>query len=183
MPARGTPRALRPTPEMLLRVVLCAAAVVVCYRLDWTWLGFLTSEVVLRWVHLLGFDGERISPIVIAWRGEQFAFGIACTYADVWFGAIPLLWRRDLGVGRNLGAQVLFAAGLLGFNLIRQAATALVFAAGVPWSVTDAVSGGLGYFAVWAFLVAWLERSPTAARPAMPAIRSRTAATAPLVVP
>ena len=174
----GLPGIPRPSPELLLRLGLCVLAVLVCYRLDWSWLSFITSEAVLRFVGWLGFAVERLSPRQIAWNGQRFEFGIACTFADVFCGALPLLWLRSAGVWRNAADIAAFAAGLFAFNLLRQATAALLFAAGAPWALTDAVIGGLGYFVVWTFLVRRLERDAAA-----PSRTSRTAATPSAVAP
>jgi len=157
--------------ELLKRLPLCAAAVLICYQLQWTWLRFLTSEATLRFVGWCGYTGERLSPNLIAWHGQQFQFDIACTYADVFCGALPFLWIRGTSLVRNAASVAAFAAGLFAFNLLHQAATDLAFIAGVPWTLADETIGGLSYFAVWVFLVRRLERSsaitlPTAATPA-----------------
>ena len=153
-------------PELPRRLPFCALAVVLCYQFHWMALRFVTSEATLRFVTWLGYAGERLSAHQIAWNGQVFEYGIACTFADVFCGALPLLWVRRAGVLRNAEFVVAFAAGLFAFNLFRQAVTDLLFGAGVPWSLADNVIGGLSYFAVWVFLVRWLERGS----PSTPAI-------------
>lgn len=145
--------------EILRRLPLCAAAVLVCYQLHWTWLRFVTSEATLRFVEWCGYAAERLSPHSIAWNGQRFEFGISCTFADVFCGALPLLWVRHRGLLRNGALVVAFAAGLFAFNLFRQGLADVAFAAGVPWRYADLTVGGLSYFAVWVFLVRTLERS------------------------
>jgi hypothetical protein len=150
-------------------------AVVICYQFDWTWLRFISSEATLRFVSWFGYTGERLSSHLIAWNGERFEFGIACSFADVICGALPLLWIRNLGIVPNTALMVGAAAGLVAFNLLRQAAADMMFMTGLSWSVTDSIIGGLSYFAVWAFIVRWHERNS--------AITASTAATPSEVIP
>lgn len=150
-------------------------AVLICYCFDWMWLRFVTSEATLRFVEWRGFDAARLSPHAIAWNGQHFEFGIACTFADVFCGALPLLWVRRASLLRNAGFIAAFAVGLFAFNLLRQSVADLLFGAGVPWTLADNAIGALSYFAVWVFLVRWLERTASITRP--------TASTASLVSP
>jgi hypothetical protein len=145
--------------ELSWRLPLCVLAVLICYQFEWTWLRFATSEATLRFVEWCGYPGRRLSPHLIAWNDQRFEFGIGCTFADVFCGAVPLLWIRSAGILRNSAFVIVFAAGLFVFNLLRQATADLIFAAGAPWALADNILGGLSYFAVWVFLIRWLERS------------------------
>lgn len=147
------------SPELLKRLPFCAAAVLICYQFDWTWLRFLTSEATMYFAAWRGYTVQRLSPDLIAWNGQQFQFGIACTFADVFCGAVPLFWVRSTGILRNVANVIVLAGGLFAFNLLRQGATDLVFSAGVSWTLADNAIGALSYFGVWVFLVRWLERS------------------------
>ena len=139
------------------------------------WLRFVTSEATLRFVEWRGFEAVRLSPHAIAWGGQHFEFGIACTFADVFCGALPLLWVRRAGVPRNAGYIAAFAVGLFAFNLLRQSLADVLFGAGLAWPLADNAVGALSYFAVWVFLVRWLERAVS--------ITPRIAATASAVSP
>ena len=151
--------AWRLSPELPKRLVLTVLAVLICYQFHWTWLRFMTSEASLVFAQWRGFMVERLSPDLIAWGGHRFEFGIACTFADVFCGAIPMLWIWQAGVRRNVAFIAAFAVGLFACNILRNLGTDLVFSAGVPWTVADNLIGALSYFAVWVFLVRHLERN------------------------
>ena len=161
--------------ELLKRLPLTALAVLICYQFSWTWLRFVTSDVALHFAFWRGYPAERLSPHLIAWNGHQFEFGIACTFADVCCGALPLLWLRNASLLRNGLSFIAFAVGLFVLNLLRNAVTDVAFSAGVAWPLADNAIGALSYFAVWVFLVRRLERDA--------AITSFTASTASLVTP
>jgi hypothetical protein len=157
-PARTGPARTGYLPATLLwRLPLVFVAVLACYRFDWMWLRLLTSEAALRFAEWRGFSVERLGPDLIAWNAGRFQFGIACTFVDVFCGAIPLIWMRAWRIDRNLLAIGGLAAAIAVFNLLRRMGTDLAFSLGVPWAVADAVFGGLGYFVVWAGLVRWHE--------------------------
>jgi len=161
-----------------VRLPLVLAAVLLCYQFEWTGLRYLTSEVALRFAEWRGFAANRLGTDLIAWNGERFRFGIGCTFADVFCGAIPLIWVRSFGAPRNILNIGVLAVGLLGFNLLRRTLTDLIFgfAAWVPWPVLDQAIGGLSYFAVWVCLVRWLEQHASP-------MRATTAATPSAVAP
>jgi len=146
---------LRLSPTLLKRLPLVLAAVVACYQFNWDSLRYLTSEVALRFAELRGFPAERLGPDLISWNGGLYQFGIACTFADVFCGAVPLVWGS--GAACNIRNIVGLAAALFVFNLIRRCLTDLVFSAGAPWPVADQAIGGAAYFAVWVCLVRWRE--------------------------
>jgi len=145
----------RLSPTLLKRLPLVLVAVVACYQFNWDSLRYLTSEVALRFAELRGFPAERLGPDLISWNGGLYQFGIACTFADVFCGAVPLVWGS--GAACNIRNIVGLAAALFVFNLIRRCLTDLVFSAGAPWPVADQAIGGAAYFAVWICLVRWRE--------------------------
>jgi hypothetical protein len=136
---------------------LVATAVFACYRFQWWGLRYLTSEVVLRFAGFRGYPTERLGPDLISWNNGLYHFGIACTFADVFCGAIPLVWMWSVGVFRNLANLTVFAVVLFAFNVLRLYLTDLVFTAGASWLVADQVIGGAAYFAVWVCLMKWIE--------------------------
>lgn len=159
MTPAGLAATWRALPDLVKRLPLVLLAVVACYRFEWTGLRYATSEVALRLAEWRGFPAARLGTDLIAWGGHRFQFGIACTFADVLCGAIPLLWIGALGATRNAVNVLAFAAGLLAFNLVRRCTTDIVFGSvDLPWSVLDQALGGLSYFLVWMFLVRWRER-------------------------
>jgi len=155
-------------------VPVSAVLVVACYQFHWTWLRFITSEVSLRFAAWRGYAVERLAADVIAWNGHRFIFGIACTFADVFCGALPILWIRRAGVARNGLVFLAFGVSLFVFNILRNLVTDTLFSAGVPWSLTDQGIGALSYFGIWVFLVRWVERTSamTSITPATPSVVS-----------
>lgn len=144
-------------PTLLKRLPMVLVAVVICYQLKWDSLRYVTSEVVLRFAEWRGFHAERLGSDLISWNGELFQFGVACTFADVFCGAVPLVWIWRLGLVCNLMHVAGLAVALFTFNLFRDCLTDLIFSAGVPWIVADQVIGGAAYFAVWVCVARWLE--------------------------
>lgn len=147
----------RLTPTLMRRLPLVLASVVLCYQFEWSALRYLTSEVALRFAEWRGYPAERFGSDLIGWNGELYQFTIGCTFADVFCGAIPLVWISRLGLVRNFGNIAGLAAALLVFNLFRRCVTDLIFSAGIPWSVADQAIAGAAYFAVWICLVKWCE--------------------------
>jgi hypothetical protein len=140
-----------------MRFPMVLGAVFACYQFKWDDLRFITSEAALRFAEWRGCQVERLGPDLISWNGTMYHFGIACTFADVFCGAIPLLliWRS--GVIYNLVNVVAFGAVLSVFNVFRICLTDLIFSTGAPWVIADQVIGGAAYFIVWAFLLRWLR--------------------------
>src|SRR5690348_10655113 len=79
--------------EIALRFLLCALAVILCYQFEWRWLRFLTSELQMRLDALLGMPHQRVAQDILLWKGTLYQYVNACTFVDVWFGAIPLMWN------------------------------------------------------------------------------------------
>jgi len=138
----------------LHRGLLCALAVLVCYRFEWTLLRLVTSEAILRMTAALDFPVARVSPDTLQVGGLQFRFVIACTFADVFFGALPLLWSWQRSYVRNFVEFAAFGAGLFFFNLLRLECGLLAYLKGMPWELAHGVEGGIAYFLVWM----WIER-------------------------
>jgi hypothetical protein len=159
--------ATRPTTEFVVRVALAAAAVVLCYQFRWDLLRFVVSELNLRLDALMGVTLQRMSADTVMWHGQLYRYVIACTFADVWCGAIPLIWdlRRLggppkqvlLGWGHNFARILVFGVVLIAFDAFRLSVSDVLFAAGVPWDLAHGIVGGLAYFAVWVWI--WNHRS------------------------
>jgi hypothetical protein len=150
----------------LRRGSLCALAVLACYQLDWTFLRFLTSEAILRISAALGFPVARVSADTLQVGGLQLRFVIACTFADVYCGALPLLWNSRRSYLHNLLEFAVFGAALFFFNLLRLEGGLVGYMKGVPWELAHGVEGGVAYFLVWL----WIEHRrswalPTRLRP------------------
>jgi len=149
--------ARRISPEALLRFGLVPLTVGVCYLLGWHWLKHLTLEMNLRLDALLGIPLERLTAETVMWRGQIYRYEIACTFADVWCGALPLIWNLRKTVGRNVLDALLFGAALIGFNVARLSFSDVLFAAGIAWDIAHHVISGVSYFAVWTWI--WRNRS------------------------
>ncbi|HEY7519192.1 MAG TPA: hypothetical protein VIE36_12940 [Methylomirabilota bacterium] len=139
------------------RLPLVALAVGLCYCFSWESLRLFTSEVALQFARGRGFEAHRLAPDTIAWSGETFNFGISCTFADVFCGAVPLLWRRPRGLRWNLALVASFGVVLTLFNLVRRCLTDSLFSAGIPWSLADEAIAGVAYLLVWIWVVRQLE--------------------------
>lgn len=143
--------------EVIYRAGLVAIFAASAHQLQWEWLRFLTSEFVLRVSVYLGMPTTRVTFDTIQIQGERFQFLISCTFADVFIGCIPLVWRLDRSLIRNLARLVLAATALFAFNAVRLETGQVLYSHDVPWMVADGILGGFAYLAVW--LVIWHTRS------------------------
>ena len=105
---------------------------------------------------LAGVFLQRIGPETVMFRGQVYRYVIACTFADVFCGAIPLLWDLRSTVLRNLALLAAFAVVLFAFNIFRLSLSDALFAHGVSWNLGHNVVSGFAYFAVWSWL--WPHR-------------------------
>jgi hypothetical protein len=135
--------------ELIIRVLLVAAAVGTCYCFKWQWLRYLTSEANIRIDALAGMHQVRVSIDTVWWNGIYYYYANACTFADVWCGAVPLVWDIRKRLIRNLALIAGLAVALFVFNVLRLSASDILFGAGVPWPLAHHVVGGLSYFVVW----------------------------------
>jgi hypothetical protein len=138
--------------SLVPRLMLTVLAVVICYQFRWDSVRFLTAELHLRLAALLGMTRERIAPDGVLWGGRVYNYVTACTFADVWCGAIPLLWDLRRPLPSNLARIGMLAIGLLGLNVLRLTLSDGLFTLGVPWLLAHDVIAGLAYFAVWVWL-------------------------------
>jgi hypothetical protein len=143
--------------EFLCRAGLVVVFATLAHQFQWHWLRFVTSEVVLRVSLALGMARQRASFDTISGQGTLFCFVTACTFVDVFLGSIPLLWRLDQSLLRNLVRLTAAAAALFCFNVSRLEVGQILYAHGTPWTLADDVLGGVAYFGVW--LVIWHLRS------------------------
>jgi hypothetical protein len=133
----------------VVRFALVPLAIAVCYCFQWKALRFLTSEANLRLDLLAGIHLERISYDVVRWKGVFYQYQNACTFIDVWFGSLPLLWNLRHSVARNIAFFGVLALGFFAFNVLRLSFSDVLFAAGVSWDLAHNVVSGLAYFLVW----------------------------------
>ena len=137
------------TREFLLRTGLVIIFVVVSHQFEWMWLRFVTSEALLRISVPLGLTMSRVSPDTLSVPGMFVRFVTSCTFIDVYFGAVPIVWDTRKSPLTNFGHLIPLGLGLFAFNLFRLEIAQQLYAEGVSWTVCDQVLGGLAYFVVW----------------------------------
>jgi hypothetical protein len=142
--------------EMLVRLALVPVAVAICYFFRWEFLRFLTSEANLRLDPLVGIHLQRISADTVQWNGTLYRYQNACTFIDVWCGAIPLLWNLKRTLSQNSVFFACFAVVLFAFNVFRLSVSDVLFSAGLSWNIAHNVVSGIAYFAVWVWI--WRHR-------------------------
>ncbi len=134
--------------EFLCRACLAALFAIAAHMLPWEWLRFLTSEAVIRLSALIGMTTARISFDTIELQGEFFQYFVSCTFAEVFAGCLPAIWRKELPLLRNLSRVVLAEGALFGFNILRLEAGQILYSHGVPWLLAHDILLGFAYFAV-----------------------------------
>jgi hypothetical protein len=152
------------TSGLLIRFLLVAVFVGFSYLFRWEWLRYLTSEANLRLDLLAGIHLQRLSSDLVMWKGVLYRYENACTFVDVYFGSIPLLWDLRRSVARNLGFLGIVAVGYFAFNVFRLTVSDILFAVGLPWDLAHNVVSGITYFAVWVWVWSRLGKllhSPT----------------------
>ena len=135
--------------ELLVRVALVAALVILSHTLKWHCLRFVTSEAVRCFSNIIGLSAERVSFDTVRIDNTMFRFVVSCTFIDVFAGCIPLLWRRSDSLIRNMKRIVGAGFVLFSFNLFRLEMSQLLYASGVSWNLADQLVAGVSYFAVW----------------------------------
>jgi hypothetical protein len=143
-------------PALVARLCLAAVAVALCYCLQWESLRYLTSELNLRLDALAGIHLQRLSGDTVLWNGTVYYYERACIFADVWCGAIPLLWSLRRTISGNLLQLLVFTGALFGFNVFRLSLSDVLFAAGLPWDLAHNAMGGIAWFVVWVWI--WKNR-------------------------
>jgi hypothetical protein len=149
------------TSDFLIRALLCALAVLICYQFRWEWLRYLTSEMNLRLDAVAGVHLQRLSADTVLWRGQVYQYVVACTFADVWCGAIPFLWDLRQTMSRNLLRLAAFTPALFAFNVLRLTLSDVLCAHGFSWNIGHNVVSGVSYFLIWS----WLRRSSRTLQP------------------
>jgi hypothetical protein len=139
--------------SLVLRFALSALAVLICYQFQWEWLRAATSEWNLRLDALFGVHLQRISFDTVIYRGATYRYVIACTMADAFCGALPLVWNLRRTVMQNLSFIIAFAAGLFVFNVVRLSFSDILFARGLSWDWAHNVVSGVSYFLLWEWIL------------------------------
>jgi hypothetical protein len=140
--------------DFVARLLLCAAAVLLCHQFQWYWLRSVTcywNVVADGWlgVHLVRTGGDTVM-----FRGELYRYVVSCTMADVWCGALAFLWDTRRPTADNVTRWIAFGAGLFFFNVARLTFSDLLFAAHLPWNLAHNVVSGVAYWIVWR----WIRR-------------------------
>jgi hypothetical protein len=139
--------------ELLIRAMLLVAAVIACHLMRWEWLRFWTSEAVLRLCDLLAVPMHRLLFDTVKCRGQMFDYSVSCTFIDVCFGAIVLMWNRARSLSTNLLTMAAFAGCLFIFNVVRLALGFVLYSHRVPWTIAHEAMSGVAYFLVWLYLM------------------------------
>ena len=145
------------TRNLLLRAALVPVFVALCYCFDWWTLRVLTTSTLLWLSALLHVPMVRLGGDLVGLAGMQIQFTTACTMVDAYFGAIPLLWRTSLSLGRNLFRLGVLFVAVFGLNIFRLEAGFVALDHGAPWWLAHECVAGVAYFCV--FLVIVRERA------------------------
>lgn len=137
---------------LVIRFALTALAVVISYLFRWELLRFLTSEANLRLDLLAGIHLQRISSDTVSWRGVLYQYQNPCTFVDVWFGSIPLLWNLRRSLAGNIVFMAVVAGAMFCFNVFRLSVSDLLFANGLAWNLAHNVISGISNFVVWVWI-------------------------------
>jgi exosortase/archaeosortase len=156
-----------PSKQFLCRVCLTAVFATVAHLLSWDGLRFFTSEVTLRLSAMLGMTTARAAFDTIEIQGNLIQFVVCCTFVELFFGSLPLIWRGKDSIVGNLSRVVIFAGAIFGLNIVRLVLLQIAYGHGVPWTLAHDIPVGVAYFAVWVFIwrtrdwPAWQYRSRT----------------------
>ena len=141
------------SPSLVFRLILSALAVLACYQLQWDWLRSLTCDWNTRIDAVFGVYLHRVAFDTVLFRGQSYHYAVACTMADVFCGAIPLILDRKLGIRRNLILVAAFAVALVSFNVLRLSFSDVIFAWGLSWNWAHNVVSGVCYFIIWEWIL------------------------------
>ena len=146
-------RSRRVPPSLALRLVLAALAVLLCYQFRWDWLRALTCDWNVRLDALFGVHLQKIAFDAVVYRGATYRYVVACTMADAFCGALPLIWNLRHSIVRNLALIMAFAATLFVFNVARLSFSDILFAWGLSWNWAHNVISGISYFLLWEWIL------------------------------
>lgn len=141
------------SPSLILRFLLAALAVLICYQFHWEWLRALTCDWNIRLDDLFGVHLQKIAFDTVVYRGATYRYAVACTMADAFCGALPLIWNTRRSIARNLGLIAAFAAVLFVFNISRLSFSDVLFAQGLSWNWAHNVVSGVTYFMLWEWIL------------------------------
>ncbi len=136
---------------------MSAVFVILAHQLDWEGLRLLTAETLIRLSVFLGMPAARISFDTIEVQGRLIQFVASCTFAEIFVGCVPLIWRFDFSVLRNLSPLPAVAVALFVLNVVRLELGLMANAHGVPWVLSHDVPLGFVCFTVW--VLVWRTRN------------------------
>jgi hypothetical protein len=142
---------------LLCRASLALTIGFIVRQFSWEGFRYLTSEFVLRLSAMTGTIATRISFDTIDVHGQLLQIVISCTLVEMIFGSLPLLWRFDQSILRNLIRFGFVAVALFGLNIVRLEVAEIAVGHGLPWLIAHDIPLGCVYFAVWVFV--WRHRS------------------------
>jgi hypothetical protein len=163
-------RANRTEREVVRRLALLPVFVAVCYLFDWWQLRAATVTVLLKLSSILNLPMRRSGSDLIDLGGMKMQFGIACTMIDVFFGAIPLLWRRTVATHWNLARLMAFFGGVFALNIFRLELGFVAIHQGMPWWLAHECVAGVAYFCVFLFIMRESAWNQSGTRRSFPAV-------------
>lgn len=113
------------------------------------WLRRLTADLNLGLDSLFGVHWIRIAADEASYHGSRYRYTIACTMADAWCGALPLVWIIGRRLRDNLAWIAALTAAMFALNVIRLSASDLLFSRGMPWTLAHGGVAVLAYLAIW----------------------------------
>ena len=161
--------------EVVIRLALVPAFVALCYLFEWWQLRAVTTVVLWKLSSLLDIPMRRAGTDLVDLDGMGIQFGIACTMVDAFFGAIPLLWRRSTGAGKNILRLMAVFAGVFLLNITRLELGFAAMHQGAPWWLAHECVAGVGYFCIFLFIMRESAWQPGTKGETMPAVSSQPA--------
>jgi hypothetical protein len=101
----------------------------------------------------LGLPITRSGPDMIMLNGMAIQFVVACTLADAFCGATPLLWTFSISIKSNVIRMAAIFVLMFPLNIARLEVGFVAFSHGVPWWLAHEFISGLTYFAFLLFIV------------------------------
>jgi hypothetical protein len=142
-------RLVRLNRQIVFRICLVPVAVAICYLFQWKFLRSLTADLNLQFTSMFGIHWVRLASDVAMFHGQQYRYAIACTMADAWCGAIPLVWNVGGRAWKNLAYLAGLAVLMFGFNTIRLAVSSLMMSYGVSRLFGHDSLSAVAYLMVW----------------------------------
>lgn len=138
-----------PSTEFLCRLGLTAILAIIAHQFHWEGLRFLTSESMLRLSALLGMTTSRIAFDTIQVQGHFIQFVASCTFAEMFLGSVPLIWRLNGSLLKNLILAIQAAGALFCLNILRLELGQVAYHQGISWTLAHDIPLGFVYFTVW----------------------------------